>query len=218
MYGTGMQNPIFGMMNSMSQNNNQGTGMNMNQNMMSQNMNNMGLMNNPINSMPNLNNNGTLMGNSNNMMGNQIYMPNTNPMMNMNNMNNMMNMNMAQMSQQLQNQYQNQLQNMNSNMGINNPVLNQSQEIKTPESNNFITLVFRTSNQTDDLPVKIQCLKSDLLSSVFEKYRNKANDKDMTKKFIFNAKQLDKTMTVGEAGLYEGSTIFVVTTENIVGA
>ena len=190
MYGTGMQNPIFGMMNSMQLTNNQGMS---NQNSGMQNM-----MNNPM-----MNN----MGNS--QMGNPMMM--NNPMMNnMNNMNNMMNM--AQMSQHLQNQYQNQLQNMASNSQF------QNQDMTTPSNSNYLTIIFRTSSATDDKPIKIQCTSTDLVSDVIDRYRAKSEDKDRTKKFIFNAKELDQTKTVGEAGLTEGSNIFVVTTQGIYGA
>ena len=231
MYGTGMQNPIFGMMNQITGNLN--TGMNMNQMVSSQNMNNMnnmypnmmgqnmnvtGLMNNNNMGNPGLNNfnnmgNSQLM-NANNMMNNQIYSPMNNPAVN-----NMYNqMTMAQMSQQLQNQYQNQLQNMNMNMGSDNQTIGQSQNFSAPPGNNFITLVFRNNNSQDNKPIKIQCTISDRLSEVFDRYRTKAQDNDKTKKFIFNAKQLDENMTVGEADLTEGSNIFVVTTTGIYGA
>ena len=121
-------------------------------------------------------------------------------------------MNMAQMSQHLQNQYQNQLQNMASNSQF------QNQDMTTPSNSNYLTIIFRTSSATDDKPIKIQCTSTDLVSDVIDRYRTKSQDKDRTKKFIFNAKELDQTKTVGEAGLTEGSNIFVVTTQGIYGA
>ena len=121
-------------------------------------------------------------------------------------------MNMAQMSQHLQNQYQNQLQNMASNSQF------QNQDMTTPSNSNYLTIIFRTSSATDDKPIKIQCTSTDLVSDVIDRYRAKSEDKDRTKKFIFNAKELDQTLTVGAAGLTEGSNIFVVTTQGIYGA
>ena len=88
----------------------------------------------------------------------------------------------------------------------------------TDITHNFITLIFRTSSRTNDEPIKIQCTSTDLISDVIERYRTKSEDKDRSRKFIFNAKELDQTMTVGEAGLTEGSNIFVVTTQGVYGA
>ena len=214
MNGTGTQNPIFQMMNSMQQNSNSGMNMSPSPLMpnMGQNMVNNSLMNNMMNSQ--MNNVGMMNSQMNNlgMMNNQVYSPMYNPMM-MNNMNNTGNMmNMAQMSQQIQSQYQNQLQNMASNSQL------QNSNFSTPANNNFMTLIFRASSATNDKPIKIQCTINDKISDVIERYRAKAQDNDKTKKFIFNAKEIDSTMTVGEAGLSEGSNIFVVTTQGVYGA
>ena len=124
-------------------------------------------------------------------------------------------MNMAQMSQHLQNQYHNSLQNMNANMDSN-----QNQESMTPAGSNssFITIIFQTSNSNSNVPLKIQCSKSDKISDVIDRYRTKSQDNDKTKKFIFNARELDQNLTVEQAGLYEGSNIFVVTTYGVEGA
>ena len=209
-----MQNPIFGLFNTnnMTQSN-QFNPYSQNPNMM---MNN---MNNPLNnSMQNLANsqmantnailNNPMMNQMNNPMTNQMMNPMMNPMMT--GMNN--NMPMAQMSQQLQTQYQNQFLNNIGNQA-------QNQELKTPmSSNDNITLVFRTSQDVNELPLKIQCTKSEKVSEVIERYRTKAVDHDTSKKFIFNAREIDKNATVDEAGLYDGSNIFVVTTKDVHGA
>ena len=220
-----MQNPIFGLMSTFNQGNNNNNMAQSNQfNPYTQNPNMMmNNMNNPLNnSFQNLANN--QMANTyailNNPMMNQMNNPMTNPMANpimnpimnpmMNPMNN--NMPMAQMSQHIQNQYQNQFSNNTGNQ-------TQNQEMQTPMgSNNNITLVFRTSQDVNELPLKIQCTKSEKISDVIERYRTKAVDHDTTKKFIFNARELDSNATVDEAGLYDGSNIFVVTTKDIHGA
>ena len=237
-----MQNPIFNLMGTFPQNNNNnnmaqssqmnpnfnpsnnGTGM-MNNNMNSMNtMNFLDNMNSPLNnSVQNLSN--SQMSHVSNPMNNPMANPMNNPMMNpmnnpmmnqmmMNNMNNMNNMaNMAQMSLHLQNQYQNQIQDMNSNMNQDN----QNSGLQTPLKNN-ITVVFRVGDNISADPLKIQCTSSDRISDLIERYRNKSQDNDPTKKFIFNARELDSNLTVGEAGLYEGSNIFVVKTKGIKGA
>ena len=58
------------------------------------------------------------------------------------------------------------------------------------------------------------------VSDLIEKYRNKSGDRDPTKKFIFNAKNLNDflTLTCAEAGLTECANIFVVPTIDIKGA
>ena len=123
-------------------------------------------------------------------------------------------MNMAQMSLHLQNQYQNQLQNMNSNINQDN----QNSVLQTPPNNNFITVVFRVGDDATGEPLKIQCSSTDKISDLIQRYRTKSLDDDTSKKFIFNARELDTNLTVGEAGLYEGSNIFVIKTKGIKGA
>ena len=235
-----MQNAIFNLMGTFPQNNNNnmaqqsqmnpnfnplnnGTGM-MNNNINSMNaMNFLDNVNSPLNnSFQNLSNsqmshvsnslNNPMTNQMNNPMINPMNNPMMNPMMmnNMNNMNDMNNMpNMAQMSLHLQNQYQNQIQNMNQD--------NQNSGLQSP-LNNCITVVFRVGDNDTSEPLKIQCTSSDRVSDLIERYRTKSQDNDPTKKFIFNARELDANLTVGEAGLYEGSNIFVIKTKGIKGA
>ena len=235
-----MQNAIFNLMGTFPQNNNNnmaqqsqmnpnfnplnnGTGM-MNNNINSMNaMNFLDNVNSPLNnSFQNLSNsqmshvsnslNNPMTNQMNNPMINPMNNPMMNPMMmnNMNNMNDMNNMpNMAQMSLHLQNQYQNQIQNMNQD--------NQNSGLQSP-LNNCITVVFRVGDKDTSEPLKIQCTSSDRVSDLIERYRTKSQDNDPTKKFIFNARELDANLTVGEAGLYEGSNIFVIKTKGIKGA
>ena len=64
----------------------------------------------------------------------------------------------------------------------------------------------------------IQCTPNDKVSDIIEKYRNKANYRDETKKFIFNAKNLNTSLSVAEAGITNNANIFVVATKGIKGA
>ena len=83
-----------------------------------------------------------------------------------------------------------------------------------------ITIIFRTSGQNapQQPPISIQCMPDDKVSTAIEKYRNKANDRDDTKKFIFNAKNLNANLSVAEAGITNNANIFVVATKGIKGA
>ena len=47
------------------------------------------------------------------------------------------------------------------------------------------------------------------------KNRNKSGYNDQSKKFIFNARNIDEKVTVGQLKLTEGSIIFVVSTSGI---
>ena len=64
----------------------------------------------------------------------------------------------------------------------------------------------------------ILCTDDELVSDIIQKYRNKTGDKDESKKFIFNAKQLNSSLTVKMAGITDNSNIFVVTTKGDKGA
>ena len=80
-------------------------------------------------------------------------------------------------------------------------------------------VIFRKSGEGQQgPPIMIQCLDSDKISELIQRYRTKANDTDDSKKFIFNAKQLNTTLTVGEAGITDNANIFVVTTRGVKGA
>ena len=56
------------------------------------------------------------------------------------------------------------------------------------------------------------------MSDLIEKYRKKSLDRDQTKKFIYNGKNLNQYLTCSDAGLFNNSEIFVVNTENVKGA
>ena len=162
----------------------------MNQNMMNQNMMNQNMMN---------------------MMNN---------MMNPNMMNNMMNQNMMAQNMMTQMLAQQQ-QNNNFNQG-NTGNQNQSQQSQNSSNSGNnpggISVFFRKSgNGVNDPPIMIQCTLNEKVSELIKRYRTKSND-HQPKKFIFNAKQLNETLSCAEAGLTNNSNIFVVTTEGVKGA
>ena len=58
---------------------------------------------------------------------------------------------------------------------------------------------------------------SEYLSSVITRYIDKSNNYDINY-YLFNGKRLDETKTVCNQGLKDGSEIYVVRIQNILGA
>ena len=80
-------------------------------------------------------------------------------------------------------------------------------------------VIFRKSGQGENsAPIMIQCNDNEKISEIVQRYRTKSGDADTSKKFIFNAKQLNLGLTVAEAGLTDNANIFVVTTRGVKGA
>ena len=94
-----------------------------------------------------------------------------------------------------------------------------SSQIVQPQGNG-ISVIFRTSGQNAPQrpPISIQCMPDEKVSTLIERYRNKAGDHDQTKKFIFNAKNLNPELSLSAAGIAHNSNIFVVTTKGVQGA
>ena len=82
------------------------------------------------------------------------------------------------------------------------------------------SVIFRASGATGQAsaPIMVQCMPDEKVSEVIEKYRSKSGDRDPTKKFIFNAKNLAPSLSVAEAGITNNANIFVVATKGIKGA
>ena len=128
-----------------------------------------------------------------------------------NNINNQNNIGQQQMLAQLQLQQQQmmaqqqeemmqQMENMLNNLGNNTQL------------NILINVNFRVSGSASQpiSLVNIQSNPEEKVSDIIEKYRNKANDYDDSKKFIFNAKNLNPNLSVAEAGITNNANIFVV--------
>ena len=135
-------------------------------------------------------------------------------------MNSIMAQNKQMMQFQIQQQMQaqqnmfNQLQNMQNNP-LNNNFPNQIEQSKKS-----ITVIFWTGKHDKDgnqISQRIQCSLDEKVSKVIERYRMPANDVETNTKFIFNAKPLNPTLTVDEAGLSDNSNIFVVSYKSIRG-
>ena len=212
---TGMQNPIFNLVQTM-QNQNPSSSPNMMGNSMNTGMMNPGMMNSGMNQgmmnpgmmNPGMMNPGMMNPGMMNpgMMNPGMMNPGMNPMMNgMGNMGNtgMMNaaMNMNQMNM-------NNMNNLNA-QGYNNPPRNNS---------GGINVYFRAGQNGENGSIMVQCTLDEKISEVIKRYGTKSMEDTSKKKFIFNAKALIPTLTVAEAGLQEGANIFVVNTAGVKGA
>ena len=214
---TGMQNPIFNLVQSMQTQN-----QNSSPNMMNNSMNNMMGMNNQMGGgMMNPGMNMNMM----NQMGTGMMNPN---MMGMNNMGNsgMMNpgMNMNMMNQNMINNMgnsgmMNAAMNMNMmNMNNMNNLNNQGYNSPPQNNNGGINVFFRAGQNGENGSIMVQCTLEERVSEVIKRYGTKAMEDTNKKKFIFNAKALVPSLTVAEAGLQEGANIFVVNTAGVKGA
>ena len=188
-----MMNQMMGQQNMMNQPNM--TNQMMNQMMLQNQMNQAMALQNMMNQM---------MGQQN--MMNQPNMMNQMMLQNQMNQQNMNMMNQANMINQSMNQVLNQQQN-NAN------------SFQTQDANN-ISVGFRLQigEGPPKPPVIIQCTLNDLVGSIIQSYRNKTGDNDAEhEKFIFNAKRLNETLTVAEAGINNNSVIFVLNDRNVDG-
>jgi len=169
---------------------------------------------NNMNNMNNLNNMNMLNNNESQMMMNKMNMNNTMNMYNMINMN--MNMDM--------NNQMNQMKQMQEEMI--NIIMKDSQQNSKPDSSSLSSQqgglnVFFRANSHDGKgkpPLMFKCQLNEKVSDLIQRYREKSGDRDQSKKFIFNAKNLNQSLTIGEAGISNDGNIFVVTTLGIKGA
>ena len=90
-------------------------------------------------------------------------------------------------------------------------------EKKNDKGDHLITLTFWSGSSDKSNGLRIQCLIDEKVSDVIQRYRAKSGDNDPTKRFIFNAKNLNQVLTVAEAKLTLNANIFVVSTKGITG-
>ena len=146
-----------------------------------------------------------------------------NMMMNMLNPNMMnMGMNPMMMNSGMNPMMMNKEMNPNMmNMGMNpmmmNPMMNQIQnnsknsKKNSNENNQVLNVIFKKGDEQNT----VQCVLSDQVSNIIQKYANKSLDNNMTEKFVFNGKALDPNITIAEAGLYDQANILVFSTKDI---
>ena len=123
-------------------------------------------------------------------------------------------MNMNQMAALMQ------MNNSNQNNQNNNQSYSQQPSNTSDNSSGGINIVFRVSGPGGQgrPPLTIQSMPDEKVKEVIKRYRIKSGDNDQTKKFIFNAKNLNQELSVGEAGISNNGNIFVVTTQGVKGA
>ena len=92
------------------------------------------------------------------------------------------------------------------------PNIKENDERKRNNPDEF-NVIFRVRSN----PIVISCLYSEKVSDLIQRYRNISGDSDCSKKFIFNAKNLNEYLTVSETELSENAIIFVVPTNRIKG-
>ena len=144
---------------------------------------------------------------------------------NQNNMNCNMNNNFQQMNHQ-QMIYEQQQQMMDQ-FPFQQNMMAQQQAMRQAQINNMLNSIGNDNNQkiifvtfrASDIiaPVTVQCNPEEKVSDIIEKYRNKVNDYDDSKKFIFNAKSLNPSLSLVEAGIKNNSNIFVCRIKGIKG-
>ena len=104
---------------------------------------------------------------------------------------------------------QDNMQNLNTVFNMNNlDQLNQNESI-------HITFLIYSNNRQDK--IHIICNKKEKISLVIQKYRDKCNDYSKYRKFIYNSRVLNPSLTVEEADLKENSCIAVIATDNLIG-
>ena len=137
----------------------------------------------------------------------------------------MMQQQMMQQQMMQQQAKQAQMQNIlnqaaGTGQGASNPSIQMPSSVPSTSQGAGISVIFRASGATGQAsaPIMVQCMSDEKVSEVIEKYRNKSGDRDPTKKFIFNAKNLAPSLTVAEAGITNNANIFVVATKGIKGA
>ena len=110
--------------------------------------------------------------------------------------------------------------NMNAQMANNfaNQGNFQNNNDQNQDDNGGININFRINGEGKSGEIVIQCKPDEKVSDVIQRYRTKSGDNDTTKKFIFNAKALNESLTVAEAGLANNLNVFVVRTKGIKGA
>ena len=201
----------------------------MNQMVMNNQMDSM-MMNNSIIDQMDMNQKNTMMMMNQMSMNNQMN-PNMMMMMNQMSMNNQMNpFMMIQMMMMNQMRMNNQ---MNPNMMMNqinledekkmncqnNKQISDKEKINDKGNQGGIIAIFRQSDNKgkESDAISIQCLNDEKASDIIQKYRWKSGNNDLTMKFIYNAKNLNPSLTVAEAGLTMNANIFAVTTKGVKG-
>ena len=124
------------------------------------------------------------------------------------------------------NNFNNNTDNMRQNADMFKKSINNANMQMNPDPQSFISpndpllVNFQTmdKNNIKTISITVQCLAGDKVSKLIENYRIKSQDKDTTKNFIFNARNLEPSKTCLETGLTNNCIVFVIETKHIKGA
>ena len=110
----------------------------------------------------------------------------------------------------------------NQNEIINQQIrllMNNNQIQTSPINPNIITIIFKLQAKEEfNNAFSVQCNLNGKVSDVIKSFRNKTNNFNYQPEiFIFNAKRIDETLTVAEAGLTNNSIISVLNDEKLIG-
>ena len=84
--------------------------------------------------------------------------------------------------------------------------------------NPTINIIFRKSGEgSNTAPIMIECKRKDKVSEAIQRYRNISRDFDDTEKFVYNAIQLNPSLTLEEANMGDYGNVFVVVTKGVKG-
>ena len=150
----------------------------------------------------------------------QLYQNNTmNSIMNAFNSINEIKMTVNQMQQKNNMNLMNnqQMMPMNNQQMMSNPLSNNNNFKK--EENDIRVKFLLNLEHGDNKEHSIYCKPNDLVSDIIKKFKKKINFKFDEKSyyFIFNAKNINKTLTVEEEGLSDGAIIFVGSKKGVMG-
>ena len=111
-----------------------------------------------------------------------------------------------------------QMMPMNNQQMMSNPLFNNNNNFKK-EENDIRVKFFLKLEHGDNEEHSIYCKPNDLVSDIIKKFKKKINFKFDEKSyyFIFNAKSINKTLTVEKEGLFDGATIFVHSKKQVMG-
>jgi len=102
------------------------------------------------------------------------------------------------------------------NQMMNVDSMNKPKESEDSQINNYISVIFRKSgDEKNHLPILMQCNKNEKVSDLIERYRIKSGDRDLSERFIYNAKDLNFSLSVEEAGISNNSNIFIFKAKRI---
>jgi len=108
------------------------------------------------------------------------------------------------------------------NFNTSNPMMlmmnsmNKPKESEDSPKDNWISVIFRDGGiEEEKFSYEISCNKIEKVSDLIERYRIKSGDRDLSKIFVYNAKKLNSSLTIDEAGLLNNANVFVVRTKGI---